>query len=119
MRRCLKGLIGLTVVLLASAPLAAQARVFVGVGIGVQLYAPFYGPPPAYYYPPPAVYSPPVVYAPPPVVYTAPAVTPVAAPPPQTGNCREYRGDAIIDGKSQPFYGTACLRPDGRWHIVN
>jgi hypothetical protein len=44
-------------------PRAAEARVFVGVGIGV----PYYYPPPAYYYGPPAV-----VYAPPPVVYAPP-----------------------------------------------
>lgn len=106
----------------ASQPASARTRVVVGVGIG----GPVYGPPPVYYYPPPPVYYPPVVYAPapPPVVYTpappppAPVAAP-AAPPPQTGNCREYRGDATIDGRNQPFYGTACLQPDGRWHIVN
>jgi hypothetical protein len=106
----------------------AEARVFVGVGVGVPVY---YPPPPVYYYPPP----PQVYYAPPPVVYTpapppvytgplyaapqqglGPTVTP---PPPQTGNCRQFQGDATIDGRNQPFHGTACLQPDGKWHIVN
>ena len=109
-------------------PAMARTRVFLGVGVGAPMYAPppvyYYPPPPVYYAPPPVVYAPPpptVVYAPPPPALPAPA-TPTAtpAPPPaQTGNCREYRGDATIDGKSQPFYGTACLQPDGKWHIVN
>ena len=55
----------------------AQARVFVGVGIGV----PWYYPPPYYpYYAPPAV-----VYAPPPVVYAQPTyVAPPASGPAPT-----------------------------------
>jgi len=100
------------VALAVGVPAAAQARVFVGVGIGVPVYRPYY-PYPYYapaYYPPPAV-----VYAPPPVVV---APTPVVAPAP-TSNCRQYRGDATVDGANQPFYGTACLQADGRWHIVN
>ncbi len=54
----------------------AQARVFVGVGIG----APFYWGP-GYYAP--YYYGPPVVYAPPPVVYSAPPQVSYSAPPPQ------------------------------------
>jgi len=45
-------------------PSPSEARVFVGVGVGVPLFVP--GPwyyPPAYYPPPPVVYAPPV-YAP-------------------------------------------------------
>jgi hypothetical protein len=115
MRRYLN-IVGLLafVALAVGVPAAAQARVFVGVGIGVPVYRPYY---PYYapyyapaYYPPPAV-----VYAPPPVVV---APTPVVAPAP-TSNCRQYRGDATVDGANQPFYGTACLQADGRWHIVN
>ena len=103
-------------------PAATQARGFVGVRLGVPVYGPAYYPA---YYPPPVYYPPPaVVYAPPPVVY---APTPVAAAPapapvvaaPDTGHCRQYRGDATIDGRNQPFYGTACVQADGKWHIVN
>ncbi len=102
----------LSLALVAGLPGSADARVFVGVGIG--LPGPYYYPPPAYYYPPPPVY-----YAPPPVYYApAPAPAPVAAPQP-TSNCRQYNGDATIDGQNQPFYGTACLQADGKWHIMN
>ena len=41
------------------------------------------------------------------------------APAPIVGNCRDYRGDATIDGQGTPFYGRACLGRDGRWHIVS
>lgn len=51
----------------------AEARVFVGFGFGVPLYAPYYYPPPVVYAPPPVVYTPPPVgYAQPPVSYAAP-----------------------------------------------
>ena len=87
-------------------------------------YRPYYYP---YYYPYPVYAPPPVVYAPPPVhsapaVYAAPTV---AAVPTRdyrdnTGRyCREYQRTAIIGGREQPVYGTACLMPDGAWRIVN
>ena len=61
--------------------------------------------------PPPADYAPPpVYYAPPPAAYYA---------PPQPRNCQTFNGDASIDASGAPFYGTACLQADGRWHIVN
>ncbi len=92
------------VALAAAAPAEARGRVFLGFNVGLPLY---YGPP-AYYYPPPAYYYPPppaYVYAPPP-------------PPRVANNCRVFQGDASIDASGQPFYGTACLLGDGRWHIV-
>jgi hypothetical protein len=89
-----------------------------------------------YPYPAPVYYGPPVVYAPPPVVY-APPVT-YAAPPPayaaapnvsavptrdfrdNAGRyCREYQRTAVINGRQQQVYGTACQMPDGSWRIVN
>ncbi|MGH7087306.1 MAG: hypothetical protein ACREFQ_00215 [Stellaceae bacterium] len=102
-----------------AAPLA-EARVGIGIGVGVPLYPPppvVYPPPPYYYAPPP-----PVVYAPPPPVYVPPppqAAMP-APPPPQAQNetCREYQSTAIIDGRPQQTYGTACLQPDGTWRII-
>jgi hypothetical protein len=106
--------------LVASFPAAAHSRVFVGLGFG-----PFFVPGPYYgYYPwpyyPPYYYAPPYGYYPPPYAYYPPP--PAAFRPPAPGassHCREYRGDAIIDGANQPFYGTACLQADGKWHIVD
>ena len=68
-----------TVLSFAACP--AQARVFVGIGLGVPFYGPGYVPGP-YYYPPPAYYPPPPVYysPPPPVVYTPPPQTYSQAP---------------------------------------
>lgn len=94
----------------------AAARVGVGIGIGVPLYPPPVVYPPYYYAPPP-----PVVYAPPPPIYVPPpAQTAMPAPPPQTQSqtCREYQSTAIIDGRPQQTYGTACLQPDGTWRII-
>jgi surface antigen len=31
--------------------------------------------------------------------------------------CREYHSTAIIAGKNQQVYGTACRQPDGTWQI--
>ncbi|MDJ0806402.1 MAG: RT0821/Lpp0805 family surface protein [Gammaproteobacteria bacterium] len=33
--------------------------------------------------------------------------------------CREYATQAIIGGRSQQTFGTACRQPDGSWQIVN
>jgi len=89
--------------ILFSAP-AAQARVFVGVGIGV--------PGPVYYPAPVVVAPPPVLYAPPPIAYVTP-------PAPAGQDCREYRSQTTIDGRPQDTVGTACRQPDGSWRIVN
>jgi hypothetical protein len=101
--------------MLALAP-AAQARVVVGLGIGV--------PGPVYYAPPPPVYyaPPPVVYAPPPapayLTPPPPAAAPTAAAGP-VGECREYQTQTMIDGQPQVSRGTACLQPDGTWRLMN
>ncbi|NOX09110.1 MAG: glycine zipper 2TM domain-containing protein [Gammaproteobacteria bacterium] len=29
--------------------------------------------------------------------------------------CREYTVDAVIDGRTEQIYGTACRQPDGSW----
>jgi len=48
-----------------------------------------------------------------PVYYSAPS-----ASSSQTQQaCHEYQTTAVIDGKKQPVYGTACLQPDGSWRI--
>lgn len=33
--------------------------------------------------------------------------------------CREYRTNAVIAGKTQQMYGTACRQPDGTWKMVS
>jgi len=104
----------LLLALTASLPAAAHghghggSRLFLGFNFAP---VPYYYGPPAYYYPPPVYYAPPPAYYYPPAAYVVPA-----APP---ANCRTYRGDATVDGSGQPFFGTACLQADGRWHIVN
>jgi hypothetical protein len=89
----------------------AIARSIVLVGaIGLALSGCIYVPAPGY--------APRYSYAPPPQVYAAPPAQ--SAPAPFAGqNCREFQGDAIIDGSTQKFFGTACRLPDGRWRIVN
>ena len=33
--------------------------------------------------------------------------------------CREYTVDAVVAGKNQKVYGTACRQPDGSWKVNN
>ena len=43
-------------------------------------------------------------------------VTPVRTyPAPDNRYCREYQTDAMIGGRRQQVYGTACRQPDGSW----
>jgi hypothetical protein len=98
---------------------AAEARGFVGFGFGVPLGPPaYYPPPPVYYAPPPAYYypPPPAYYYPPPQAYAPPSA--VGDESGQDQTCREYQSTTTIDGRPQASYGTACLQPDGTWHIV-
>jgi surface antigen len=46
-------------------------------------------------------------------------VTPVRTYP-ASGNryCREYQTDAIIGGRRQQVYGSACRQPDGSWKMM-
>jgi surface antigen len=34
------------------------------------------------------------------------------------GPCREYTVDAVIGGRMEKVYGTACRQPDGSWRTV-
>jgi len=36
-----------------------------------------------------------------------------------TQPCREFTTSAVIGGKSEKVYGTACRHDDGRWQILN
>lgn len=33
--------------------------------------------------------------------------------------CREYQQTVTVGGRSEQAYGTACMQPDGAWHIVD
>ena len=118
----------------AVVPGPAQARTSVSVGIGFGPIFPGYGyyQPYRYYAPPPPVVQyyapPPVVYAPPPpaVQYNTPPPAAIGVDPAgpvyysRSGQqCREYQSRAMVGGRSQPVYGTACLQSDGTWRIVN
>ena len=95
----------------------SRTTIVVWSGPAYRPYRPYY--PPVYY---PPVYYPPVVAAPAPVY--APAPTIYAAPTRDFRDndgryCREYQRTALIDGREQQIYGTACLMPDGSWQIVS
>jgi hypothetical protein len=117
----------LTLALLAAvSPAAADSNVYFGVGVGGHRHHDYgygYGGsyyrhsnrPPDIYYPPPAV-----IYEAPPAVVVQPPPAVVYAPPRrQEQPCREYQSSAVIDGRKQPTYGTACRQPDGSWRIIN
>ena len=107
-------LIGAALALIA-APASARTRIGIGIGIGLPLFTfapPLYVPPRAYYYPPP-----PVVYAPPPPGLSATPAGPVYLGP-SGAYCREFQTSALIGGRMEPMYGTACQQPDGSWRVV-
>jgi hypothetical protein len=104
----------------ATTPAEARSRVSTVVYVGYPGPYYYYGPAyyphyPRYYYAPrPVYYAPPAVYAVP------PAGTVIREGRDSSGNyCREYQSTTSIDGRPVPTYGTACLRPDGSWQIVN
>ena len=105
----------------ALVPSPADARVRVGIGFGIPLFAPAYAAPvyyPPAYYPAPYAYAP--VYVSPPASYY-PSAQSAAAPAPAvaSGQCREYQTTTVIGGTPQQAVGTACLQPDGTWRIIN
>ena len=46
-------------------------------------------------------------------------VTPTRTYEATTGPCREYTVKAVIGGKPETVYGTACRQADGSWKAVN
>ena len=44
-------------------------------------------------------------------------VTPTRTIEQASGPCREYTIDAVIGGRPDKVYGTACRQPDGSWKI--
>jgi len=47
------------------------------------------------------------------------SVTPTRTYETQGEPCREYTVDAMIGGKREEVYGTACRQPDGSWKTQN
>ncbi|HYW77842.1 MAG TPA: RT0821/Lpp0805 family surface protein, partial [Gammaproteobacteria bacterium] len=47
------------------------------------------------------------------------SVTPTRTYESEAGPCREYTIDAIIGGKKEKVYGTACRQADGSWKNVS
>ncbi|MEW7977788.1 MAG: RT0821/Lpp0805 family surface protein [Candidatus Sedimenticola endophacoides] len=46
-------------------------------------------------------------------------VTPTRTYSTDRGPCREYTTQAVIDGRSETVYGTACRQSDGTWQASN
>jgi surface antigen len=46
-------------------------------------------------------------------------VTPTRTWQTAEGPCREYTTDAVVGGRNERVYGTACRQPDGQWQAVN
>jgi surface antigen len=46
-------------------------------------------------------------------------VTPVRTFDTPQGPCREYTVDAVVGGKAEKVYGTACRQADGSWRAMN
>lgn len=45
------------------------------------------------------------------------SVTPTQTYETSSGPCREYTIDAVVGGKTEQVYGTACRQSDGSWRI--
>ena len=100
---------------------ATGAGVFLGGAIGNELGRPssyaYARPSYAYSYPEPVYYYAP--YRPTYVAPPEPAPQPVTYVDDESGSyCREYSQQIRIGNHVQESYGTACLQPDGSWHIV-
>ncbi|HEC16632.1 MAG TPA: glycine zipper 2TM domain-containing protein [Sedimenticola sp.] len=46
-------------------------------------------------------------------------VTPTRTYESASGPCRDYETEAVIGGRSEVVYGTACRQPDGTWRATN
>lgn len=46
-------------------------------------------------------------------------VTPTRTFNSDNGPCREYTTEAVINGRAETVYGTACGQPDGTWQASN
>ncbi len=46
-------------------------------------------------------------------------VTPTNTYENDSGPCRDYTTEAVIEGRAEVVHGTACRQPDGTWHAMN
>ena len=46
-------------------------------------------------------------------------VTPTKTYESNSGPCRDYTTEAVIDGRPEIVHGTACRQSDGRWYAMN
>lgn len=46
-------------------------------------------------------------------------VVPTSTYETSTGPCRQYSIDAVVEGRKQKVYGTACRQSDGTWRMSN
>jgi len=46
-------------------------------------------------------------------------VTPTRTYETTSGPCREYTTEAVIDGRTETVYGTACRQSDGTWQAAS
>jgi hypothetical protein len=95
-------LVGVAALIGISLAAPASARVFVGFGFGVPLFAPWY-------YPPPVYVPPPVAYTPPPIVYEPP--TYVAPQEPVWYYCDNPRGYYPYVGSCREGWRTVPATP--------
>lgn len=45
-------------------------------------------------------------------------MTPTKTYQSETGPCREFTVEAVIDGRNETVYGTACRQSDGSWRVM-
>ncbi len=47
------------------------------------------------------------------------SVTPTRTYESDSGPCRDYTTEAVIEGRAEIVHGTACRSDDGSWHATN
>ena len=47
------------------------------------------------------------------------SVTPTRTYESNSGPCRDYTTEAVIEGRAEIIHGTACRSDDGSWHATN
>lgn len=104
---------------LVSTGLGVAAGGMIGNSIGRDMDREESAQAPSYNYAPTTVFAP-IAYNGYRPNYVAPPAPPPAPPTyiDRDTYCRPYSQEIRIDGQIQESFGTACLQPDGTWHIV-